>query len=235
MTSQLKLPSPETYERELAFMPYKKSLAMVRDIVCRDAPKDGRGLDLMCGPGYLLGQIKQRRQDLHLFGADIDERYIEYARKQNRGIDFFLEDVLNWKAGPFDVVLCTGALHHIPYEKQEEVVAKIAQLTKPEGFAIISDCYIDDYKDEKGRQLSAAELGYEYLRATIKHGSPTPSEVVKATTEIITNDVCGLEFKTSIAKRLPILWRNFSLVKTMKTWPDRQIGDYGDYVHVLRK
>ena len=225
------LPSSETYERELQFMPYRKSLNVVKNIVSV-APNNGRVLDLMCGTGYLLGQIKQRRPDLHLFGADLDERYIEHARKQYEGIDFFVEDVLKWKAGPFDSVLCTGALHHIPYDQQEEVVARIAGITKQTGFAIISDCYIDDYSCEAERQLAAAKLGYEYLIATTINGAPL--DVVRATAEILVNDVCGEEFKTSLRKRLPIFKKHFRKVETIKTWPKTKT-QYGDYVTVLRK
>ena len=74
------LPPAEVYERELVFMPYKKSLAAVCNSVCTKAPQNGKVLDLMSGPGYLLNQIKSRRPDLTLKGVDIEPSYIDYAR-----------------------------------------------------------------------------------------------------------------------------------------------------------
>lgn len=225
------LPLAETYERELQFMPYRNSLKMVEDIVCADAPHKAIILDLMCGPGYLLMQIHQRRPDLRLRGVDNNPRYISHAKKKC-GASFFTADVLSYSYAPSDIVLCTGALHHIPYEKQEQVVETISKATKPKGFAIISDCYIDDFSTEQERQLAAAKLGYEYLRATIRGA---PAEVIAATIDILHNDVMGQEFKTSLEKRLPLFKKHFREVRTMKTWPNLQIGGYGDYVTILRK
>lgn len=154
-------------------------------------------------PGYLLGQIAAQRKDLTLLGVDSDERYIDHSREKYPGINFEVGDILLWKPKePFDVVICTGSLHHIPYEKQEEAVERMASMVKPSGFCIISDCHIDDYSDEKERKIAAAKLGYEYLRETINNGAP--EDVVAATIDILHNDVMMDEFKTSLKKRLPI-------------------------------
>jgi len=228
-----KLPPPETYEQELRFMPYRKSLALVENIVCADAPYSASILDLMCGTGYLIGKIAEERPTSHLIGVDLNKKYVKFAKRNHPPEQFEVGDILTWQAVPFEVVLCTGALHHIPYEQQEQAIANIASLTNPKGFAIISDCYIDDYSNERERRLAAARLGYEYLRVTIANGAP--SDVVNATADILRNDVAGLEFKTSVKKRLPVLQRHFGEVKTMKVWPNKQVGGYGDYVHVLRR
>lgn len=231
----MKLPSPETYEEQLRFMPYIKSLEIVRDIVCADAPKDVRVLDLMCGPGYLLRQIQEKRKDLSFVGIDIDEKYIRYAKRSNQQGVMFLEvgNILESKEPPTPVVLCTGALHHLPYEKQEVAIERIAAATSSGGFAIVSDCYIDQFMASHDRQLAAAKLGYRYLTETINNGAPR--EVVQATLEIMANDICEREFKVPLDHRLLALKRNFRDVKTMKVWPNKQIGGFGDYIHILRK
>ena len=229
----MKLPPADTYERELRYMPYRDSLQMVRGIVCDNAPLGGRVLDLMCGTGYLLGRLKQMQSNLHLFGVDKNEKYIQHARDRYAGINFFVEDALQWKAGTFDLVMCTGALHHIPYEQQAEMVEKIAVMTNDSGFAIVSDCYVDNFSNEQERQIAAAKLGYEYLKATIRHDAP--ADVVGAAIDILYNDVTGTEFKTSIEERLSIFKKHFRGIETKKIWPDNIMGGYGDYVTVLRK
>lgn len=245
MTSQTE--SPETYEKALAYWPYKKSLAIVQNIVCEDAPQNGRVLDLMCGTGYLSRWISEERPDLYLHGVDLDKRYVAHARENNSNwvpsgklripkTRYEQGDILTWQPNPrgqFDAVLCTGALHHIPYGRQEEVVEKIADLTKPEGFAIISDAYIDEYDGRMQRRLAAARLGDAYLEEAIRNRAP--EEVIEATLDIMANDVILREFKTSLKRRLPCLKRNFKSVKTLKTWPNKSQGGYGDYIHILRR
>lgn len=227
-----KLPEAEVYEQESTYWPYKKSLKKVLDIISRQAPKKGSLLDMMCGPGYLLGQIAEKRKDLSLLGVDIDKRYVRFSKEKYPKIKFEIGDVLKWKPkNLFDVVICTGSLHHISYEKQEEAVGRMAAMVKLGGFCIISDCYVDDYSNEKQRKLSAAKLGYEYLRETINNGAP--DEVVKATIDILYNDVLRHEYKMSLKKRQPIFGKYFRTIGSFKTWPKMKSG-YGDYVHVLK-
>jgi 2-polyprenyl-3-methyl-5-hydroxy-6-metoxy-1,4-benzoquinol methylase len=227
------LPPPETYEGELAYMPYKDSLKAVEDVICSRAPKGGRLLDLMCGPGYLLGRIAERRGDLTLYGVDLDKEYIEYARRKYSGLRLGVGDVLDRSGGSdFDVVICTGAVHHLPYKRQEEFIKNFSSFIKWEGFGLISDCYVDDYDSEKERKLAAAKLGYEYLRETIGNGAP--DDVVAATAEILCNDVMKEEFKTSLAKRIPLFRKYFGKVELFKTWPCEDT-EYGDYYVVLER
>jgi 2-polyprenyl-3-methyl-5-hydroxy-6-metoxy-1,4-benzoquinol methylase len=227
------LPISEVYEKELAYMPYKESLKEVADVICSRAPKGGSLLDLMCGPGYLLGKIAERRRDLVLRGIDLDKGYIEYARRRYSGVNFHVGDVLTRTGGStFDVAICTGALHHLPYERQEEFIKRFSTFIKWEGFGLISDCYIDNYGSEEERKLAAAKLGYEYLKETIRNGAP--DEVVAATVDILHNDVMKNEFKTSLIKRMPIFKRVFNKVELFKTWPDKE-SQYGDYYVILER
>lgn len=227
------LPDSKIYELEMKYWPYKTSWAKVLEIISTRSPKNGTLLDVMCGPGYLLGQIGKKRKDLTLSGMDFDERYISYSKETYPGISFELGDIFSWKTDKlFNVVTCTGSVHHIPYDKQAEVVAKIAGLVKPGGFAVISDCFIDDYTNEKERKLATAKLGYEYLRETIENGAP--DEAVEPAIDILWNDVMKEEFKTSMVKRLPAYESAFSKVETIKTWPEFESG-YGDYISVCWK
>ena len=226
------LPIPETYEDGLKYWPYRKSLAAVREHVVDHAPMNATVLDVMCGPGYLLGQIAKRRSDLSLAGVDIDERYVPYGRATYPGVSFEQGDVLAWKPeSTFDVVLCTGSLHHIPYAKQEDAIAAIAAMVRSSGFAIISDCYVDDFEGEIERKLAAAKLGHEYLVETIRNGAP--DKVVEWTVDILWNDVLEHEYKTSVEKRLLQLKKHFTDVLTSRIWPSHSADTgYGDYVHI---
>lgn len=49
------LPDPDVYEQEYTFLPWGRLIDEVVVYVSGNARKDGAVLDLMCGPGYLLG------------------------------------------------------------------------------------------------------------------------------------------------------------------------------------
>src|SRR4030042_4599413 len=224
------LPESKIYEQGQFYWPYKKSLVKVLEIITSQTAKDCKLLDIMCGPGYLLGQISVKRGDLKLLGVDLDERYIFFSKEKFSDIDFEIGNILTWQPKQlFDVVICTGSIHHLPYEKQDLAIEKIAGMVKPAGLVIISDSHINDYANEKERKVAAAKLGYEYLIETIRNGAP--DDVVATTIDILDNDVMMNEFKTSVKKRLLIFNKYFSNVEVIKTWPDID-SEYGDYIMV---
>lgn len=224
------LPDSQIYEQELEYWPYKESWNMVFDYICANAPQNATLLDLMCGPGYLLGKLAAKRPDLKLKGIDIDQRYIPFAQAKYPQIEFELNDIFSLaEKEEYDVVICTGSLHHLSYDKQEQGIAVMADLVKPDGFVLISDCYINDYANETERKLAAAKLGYEYLKGTIENQAP--DLVIAPTIEILDNDVFMKEFKTSLKKRTPQFEKHFKSVETRKAWPKLE-SEYGDYITI---
>ena len=72
------MPHPDTYEQELLYMPWKRMTKEVAETVCRMVRHKSNILDLMCGTGYLLGQIKLCRPDLNLWGVDLNNDFVKY-------------------------------------------------------------------------------------------------------------------------------------------------------------
>lgn len=227
------LPDPKIYEKEFKYMPWGVLIRDVLRLVLR-VRKESKVLDLMCGPGYLLSKIHEKRKDLFLTGVDIDSRYIRYARRKYKGIDFVKADSLKWQSrAKFDLVLCTAGLHHLPYAQHEKFIRKISNLLAPEGFCILADPYVAKYSNEKQRKLAAAELGFNYLKATIENNSS--DDVIAATIDILFNDVLPKgEYKTFIDRVKKFAKKYFGDVKVVKTWPKFK-SNYGDYYLILRK
>jgi SAM-dependent methyltransferase len=223
-----KLNNPEVYESALAYWPCAIGLERIEEEVIRVAPRRGVLIDFMCGPGLVLSRIARKRPDLSLIGVDIDCRQIAYASSRYPNIRFEKGNILDGRDERYDVALCTGALHHVPYEKQALAIANIAMALKPGAIAFASDCYIPEYKDEMTRKRGAARLGHSYLQYAIGRGAP--AEVLEATVEILRNDVLGKEWKTSISKRRPIFKRCFAKVEEYNVWPSAELR-YGDYFH----
>jgi SAM-dependent methyltransferase len=226
------LPVPQIYEDEYLYMPWGIIIMEILNRV-KKAPVNARVLDLLCGSGYVLGKVKSIRPDLDLTGVDIQGEYIEYAKYKYQDIRFITADVLNWDSNKkYDLVLVTNGVHHLPFEKQENFIKKVARLLSPGGQAIIADPYIEDYFDEEERKLAAARLGYEYLAVTIKNGAT--DDVIRAATDVMTNDIFLVEFKNSIKKMKPLYEKYFKTIEMYKTWP-QEISQYGDYYFVLKK
>jgi SAM-dependent methyltransferase len=224
------MPRPETYEEGLQHWPYQVSLEAALKAAIKHAPACGKLLDVMCGPGYLLSQIAKQRADLKLCGVDLDKKYLGYGRATYPCISFLHGNALTWQPHErYDVVTCTGSLHHVSYEDQERVVRNIATMVKPGGVVVLTDTYIRDYGSEIERKIAATTLGCQYLFETIKSGAP--ENVVAWTVEILRNDVLQYEFKTSLKKRLPVIGKHFAKIHTTRTWPATESG-YGEYLHI---
>jgi 2-polyprenyl-3-methyl-5-hydroxy-6-metoxy-1,4-benzoquinol methylase len=226
------LPIAKIYEEEFKYMPWGILISEVLNFITKNVPKNGTVLDLLCGPGYLLGEIQKRRPDIKFIGVDLEKEFIDYATITYTKINFQLADVLTWKpTHKFDCVLCTGGLHHIPYNNQKMLIHKISNLIKKEGSAIVADPYINNYTNEKERKLAAAKLGYEYLVATIKNDAP--DYMIKVALDLICNDIFLTEFKNSVRKIEPYFIEYFLSVEKHKTWPEENT-EYGDYYFILR-
>ena len=226
------LPTAEVYQEEVKYMPWGTLILEIIDFVVKNIPQNGSVLDLLCGTGYLVGEIQKRRPDIQYIGIDLEKEFINYARELYPKIDFQVHDAFTWKTNQkFDGVLCTGGLHHLSYDKQKKFVYKISSLVKNSGFTIVADPYIDDYESEKDRKLAATKLGYEYLVATINNGAT--DEVIRAAESLILNDIFLIEFKNSIVKTEPYFKEYFSVVDKHKTWPQEDT-EYGDYYFILK-
>jgi len=228
------LPNPETYEKEILYMPWGVLVKDVLELTINNAKKDGKVLDLMCGPGQLLSKIKEKRRDLLLTGVDIDKRYIEFALANFPDINFIYANALDWKTEErFDTILITGGVHHVPYEKKKDIIIKIASLLAEDGFCVLADPFVDDYANEKERRSAAAKLGYEYIKAVLEKDAP--DEIVSASIDILANDVLpNGEYKTSISKMIDLLKPVFTTIEIRKTWPEKD-SEYGDYYFILKK
>ncbi len=226
------MPIAETYNDEFKYMPWGDLVNDIVDFVVKNTSQNDRIVDLMCGTGYLLSRIREKRPDLELLGIDLEKDYIDFAKKTYPNINFVHADVLSWSEdGLADIILCTGGIHHVAYERQEDIIAKFKSMVKLSGVVIVADPYISDYSNEEERKRAAAELGNAYLVATTNNGA-TP-EVIDACREILKNDVQGVEYKTSVSKQRKIFNKYFSSSEEYKTWP-KSDTQYGDYYFILK-
>ena len=106
---------------------------------------DGQGnlLNLGCGTGRFLSDIKMRYPDLNITGIDGSEDMLAIARDNVPDGQFNQGDLeeLSLEGQKFDVILCLNVLHHL--KDQKVLLRKIRHALKPNGVAFIGDYAIE--------------------------------------------------------------------------------------------
>lgn len=227
------LPDPKTYEKEYEFFPWGILIDEISDIITTAAEENAKIIDLMCGPGHLLGKVREKRPDLDLYGIDIRKDYIRHARNNYPKIRFRRKDVFRLEPKRnFQFLTCNGGLHHIHYSMQERFISMLPGFLEKDGMVLAGDPYVGTYTSESERKEKAIELGIAVSDFARKKGAP--GEIIYEAHEIMESDINLEEFKTSLDRILPMFKKYFSKVDVIKTWPNEKT-DYGDHYIIARR
>jgi len=113
--------------------------------ILRQLPISGRLLDIGCGNGRLLEELKKRPIDCYV-GLDSSPELLKIAAQGYPqaawpfSINWQLGNLLDTPTGQqFDFVCCIAALHHLPGRANRQLAAKnLGRWLKPGGYLIIS-------------------------------------------------------------------------------------------------
>lgn len=112
------------------------------DVGC--IPKSGAALDFGCGKGTVLNAISKIRQDLRLFGFDLDDHEVRNLQAINGFEQLFTQDLP--KSHKFDLIVMSHSLEHL--SNPIEVLGDLADLLTADGALAIAvpDCVADPFK-----------------------------------------------------------------------------------------
>ncbi|MCS4149347.1 class I SAM-dependent methyltransferase [Salinibacter ruber] len=108
---------------------------------------DSRVLDVGCGIGIVPERIAEQLEDGHVWGIDISERNIWYARETiSKGeTTFFAADILEEKqkvrdrlTEPVDIVTLVDVIEHIPKERHSELFCFFRSITSDQAIVIMT-------------------------------------------------------------------------------------------------
>ncbi|MBV9203008.1 MAG: methyltransferase domain-containing protein [Alphaproteobacteria bacterium] len=125
--------------RRQALVPLKRAIAG-NLTPCRAA----RLLDVACGTGRFLREVKANYPRLHVTGLDLSQNYLSVARRElavwsrTRFVEGMAE-AMPFADGEFDVVTCIYLFHELPPRIRRAVVAEIARVLRPGGTLIFVD------------------------------------------------------------------------------------------------
>ena len=99
-------------------------------------PPEPRMLDVGCGNGRFGRYLQQHLGTIQYTGVDYSPEMLQMAGERLPDAQLLSRDLVNEAppAGPFDLVVCFGFLHHIPGAAQRlELVRALAQAIAPGG------------------------------------------------------------------------------------------------------
>jgi ubiquinone/menaquinone biosynthesis C-methylase UbiE len=126
--------------RRQALVPLRQALVEARASGC-EAP---RLLDLACGTGSFLREVKGNQPRLHVTGLDLSPHYLDVARStlspwsRTRFVEGSAEE-MPFADGEFDIVTCVYLLHELPPRVRRAVAGEIARILRPGGMLIVVD------------------------------------------------------------------------------------------------
>jgi len=226
-------PDAQLYEREYEFWPWGRLINFVVGWIEKNAASNAHILDYMCGTGFLLNELANRRPDLFCYGCSLTPEYISYAQQFYPLIEVVLCDARDYRpAKDPDIVICTAGIHHLPWDSQHRFVEKVANEISTGKIFLVGEELIRDFKDEKARRLSVIEM----ISAVMNYMSErdATSEIITTAADVLKADLAGQEYKIDMSATIEMLSPHFDIEEQHRVWPDAETG-YGDYVFVCRR
>jgi len=122
--------------RRQALVPLRQALAQ--------HPGGARLLDIGCGTGVFLREVKRNHPRLTVTGLDLSAPYLDVARRRLAdwsGVDLVEAgaEAIPADDAAFDIVTCVYLMHELPPAARRNVAAEIARVLKPGGVLILVD------------------------------------------------------------------------------------------------
>jgi SAM-dependent methyltransferase len=96
-------------------------------------------LELGCGTGSNLYNLRVINQDFEFTGVDINSEEIELAKQKFPDAQFFIGDAINthFPDESFDMVFCRDVIHHISISEQVKLIEEMTRLAKVNGKVVV--------------------------------------------------------------------------------------------------
>src|SRR3954464_779009 len=109
-----------------------------------------RVLDVGCGKGFLLHDLRQVVPGVEVYGLDISSYGLQHGMDDVRaGLVRGTAEALPYPDASFDVVLCINTIHNLPLDLCKQAVREIERITRPGGHSYIQ---VDSWLNEQQHQ-----------------------------------------------------------------------------------
>ena len=137
----------EAFRAEANHVRDKLTIEIVDQIEAQVQP-NARVVDIGCGVGDLLSEVRKRKPLVSVSGLDFSSKAVDGARAalpDGEFKHFVIERSLPYDSGSFDLVLCTDVLEHL--ENPRLVVAELVRICSPGGLVaiVVPDGDVDQF------------------------------------------------------------------------------------------
>jgi hypothetical protein len=211
LASPANMPSPEAYDREYQYWPWRDLIERAVEIIGTEAPPGAVVTDYMCATGILLRRLSEYRADVAPCGCDIHLPFVQYANATRPALDIAHADARGFRLSEVhDVIACTGGLHHLPFREQEPFVQSLRRACHANTLVVFGESVLRSCGTESERVDSALDLGSELISPRIERGGPP--DLLSAGLLILRNDVLLLgEYKRDLEGWLSLIETSFAL------------------------
>jgi SAM-dependent methyltransferase len=117
----------------------RDALGALERLLARPGARHARILDVGCGAGLALGELRARFAPRVLAGVDSDASLVAQARAAHPDAELRAGDVakLEYADGSFDLVLCHQLLHHL--SAPEAALAELNRVLAPGGVLLLTE------------------------------------------------------------------------------------------------
>lgn len=129
-------------------MQAKNMACLIEEMAHHNLPFTGKTLDLGCGAGLYLDNLRLQNQNLPIdyTGVDLSEKMLSHAQKKYSSHHFIKQDMLTaldqFDESSFDIVVSNAALHWLiqdsDYSKIQSLISKCSRLLRKDGFFAVS-------------------------------------------------------------------------------------------------
>jgi SAM-dependent methyltransferase len=180
------------YENEMLLPCLKEFMSLFED--------RPRILDLCCGAGYESQRMQKLGGDI--IGIDFSENSIDIAKERNRGIEFYVDNMLNDYSyiGKVDGITVIAGLIHLENHELSTAFESMSKVLKDDGYALL--VVLDG--EGKQNQLSYVNIDEEeYDRNFVAH----------TLNELIENSKGILEYQREMLPDPEDTWKRYLFKK----------------------
>lgn len=141
-------------------------------------PKGSRILDIGCGTGNLLGELKE---DKELIGIDQSLEMLIIAKNKYPNLTLKMGNFLDesYDDKQVDIIVSTYAFHHLQGEEKIEALDKMVKALSPRGKIIIGDLMFENEEQRQKKKDYYKSIGREDLWEIIEDEYYSDVEALK--------------------------------------------------------
>lgn len=137
----------EAFRAEADQVRERLTVEIVDHVEARISPQ-ARVVDIGCGVGDLLGEVRKRRPGIEIFGLDFSAKAVAKVRAalpNGEFRQFVIARTLPYDTAAFDVVLSTDVMEHLEYPKV--FAAELVRICRPGGGVaiVVPDGDVDQF------------------------------------------------------------------------------------------